>query len=927
MAAEKNTPQTAQTTAKAGANDSRSQEVLSNSLEAQGAVGATALKVGQPGENIAEVVGVESGKTYVLDFTQASIINAAIKGGDLVVEFANGASVVLKGYKAASDVTLQMADGRAVTAEQLINLSTAQTDQPSQEQLTEPAPANENAPQEQVNLLEQQLETTEKPVMNGVEQLTEAEQVSLENLPPEVAEALAEQLAEIDPAAGDAQGPGNSPQNSGLGFGSSFESQGVIGLADVGPIDPTALRYQLPEFEEKLFINEDIDPIQPTLDPKDPETEQSLEGAYKVYEDGSIQLLLEALPDMEDSILTITIKGIPSTWTVTGEGTYDPLTQTWTITTGIGESFFGGPIVKPPADSDIDLQDLIFTVVEFNPGTGQTGTATEIVDIIVDAVADTPEVEAPDNTGLEGAHLDVSITGQAGDTDGSEVIVKYQITGLPEGFTFNKGSLVSPGVWELAPGDIVGLKAIPPNDDYYGSINLNVTVFTTESPISDLDFDNTNDDAQATDPFTLTWLPVCDPPEVFIDLPKDPDTGVKNALVYEDNSIGVRVVGTLAPGGTPNEVLTLKVTGIDLTKLDNLVLEGEAGANWVRVPGSPDNAAAYTITLPAGTNYDGIFTFTPKAQSDLDLTGMKVTGTSYEPATDTTSSANEDSFNVLVDAVADKPSIVADDATGDEGAPIALNIAGQLGVDNFDSSESITGYLIKGPLTGFTFTDALGNAVGTKVSDTEWSFTPAQIAGLKIVPPTADFNGVLNLTATVLTKDTATDIDFDTTNNTNSAEDPFKITWDQDDQPIVGQAVETVDESFLEITETGNVNVNYGVDGPGKVTVNGEFTSGGSLLGNALTSGGVPVTIALAAVPGYALYEGFAGTTKVFSLKVFENGSYEYKQFVALDHADGNNPNDIIVLNFGITATDADGDATKGTIVINVKDDAPTAVN
>jgi hypothetical protein len=39
------------------------------------------------------------------------------------------------------------------------------------------------------------------------------------------------------------------------------------------------------------------------------------------------------------------------------------------------------------------------------------------------------------------------------------------------------------------------------------------------------------------------------------------------------------------------------------------------------------------------------------------------------------------------------------------------------------------------------------------------------------------------------------------------------------------------------------------------------------------------------------------------------------------------NPNDIISLNFGFKATDADGDVANGTITIKVLDDAPVAVN
>ncbi|MCD8493872.1 MAG: Ig-like domain-containing protein, partial [Alphaproteobacteria bacterium] len=452
-------------------------------------------------------------------------------------------------------------------------------------------------------------------------------------------------------------------------------------------------------------------------------------------------------------------------------------TGTWTITLNPGETFDGGPIIHPPHDSDVDLPDLTLRVTETDSTTGQSGSTTMTVGVIVDAVADTPDVDAPDNRGPEGTPLDVSITAHPGDTDGSETIVKYQISGLPDGFSFNHGHVVAPGVWEFTPEEINSLQALPPDDEYHGTICLDVTVFTTETPVTDQDFDDTNNDASASDPFTLTWLPAADPPCVCVNLPKDPNSGVKTAEVYEDNSVTVRVTSTLAHGHSAEEVMTVKVTGIDLTKLDALNLEGEAGAVWTRVPGSPDTAAEFTITLPAGTNYSGDFTFTPKAQSDLDLTNMHVTATTYEPATQTTAQGNEEVFSVIVDAVADKPSIEVHDVQGQEGQPIALDIAGHLGVDNFDGSESITGYQIKGQLAGYTFTDAQGNPVGTHVSNSLWTFTPAEITGLHIVAPSAEYVGSLNLTAVVLTVDTPNDVDFDTTNNTNSAEDGFTLTW------------------------------------------------------------------------------------------------------------------------------------------------------
>ncbi len=146
-----------------------------------------------------------------------------------------------------------------------------------------------------------------------------------------------------------------------------------------------------------------------------------------------------------------------------------------------------------------------------------------------------------------------------------------------------------------------------------------------------------------------------------------------------------------------------------------------------------------------------------------------------------------------------------------------------------------------------------------------------------------------------------------------------------DDKPIIADpAKEVVDETNLKdgtITETGAISVNFGHDGPGTVAGNGSFTSGGSKLNGQLTSGGVAISVSL--VNG--TYVGKAGDVTVFTMKFEDDGKYSFKLFEQLDHADGNDDNDVISLNFGVKATDCDGDTTTTTVVVKVKDDAPVA--
>ena len=148
-----------------------------------------------------------------------------------------------------------------------------------------------------------------------------------------------------------------------------------------------------------------------------------------------------------------------------------------------------------------------------------------------------------------------------------------------------------------------------------------------------------------------------------------------------------------------------------------------------------------------------------------------------------------------------------------------------------------------------------------------------------------------------------------------------------DDKPIlVAPAAEIVDETNLNggvLTENGNILVDYGTDGPGEITVNGAFTSTGSKLNDQLTHKGVPVVVSIVG----NTYVGTAGGVTVFTLKVTTAGAYEFKLFDNLDHKDGANPNDVIELNFGVCATDCDGDTANTHIVVKVVDDAPIAHN
>ncbi len=617
---------------------------------------------------------------------------------------------------------------------------------------------------------------------------------------------IATDLAKIEPAAGN-QAQGGISSGRGYGFQSSFDAQGVIGLEDVGPIDPTALQYGIEYNRDEYFLEENegstpLPPLNPVLEI----------GDQLVYEDGSVKVFGYASPESANGDLTITISGIPVGWTVTNEafdgsdsligtGVFDSAAGTWTITVTGGVDFEGGPVFTPPADSDIDALGLEFAVVENDPTTGQSGSDDADFDILVDAVADDADIDATGDSGIEGATLDIDISALTGEAvnngvgldDGSETITHYEISGVPAGFILSAGTetVAGSGVYTLTPAEIVGLTITPTDPDYFGTLNLTATVYTTENTVTDADFDFTNNDNQASDPFTLEWKPDANPPTVKV------NGGVDDAEVKEDGSVDVGIEAALDPVGSGNEILTVTVTGID--------------SSWgfsapVGVYDAP--SGTWTITMPAGTDLATTFTFTPPADSDLDMTGLQATASAYEPATDTTAYATPDDFQIITDAVADAPSIDATGDTGVEGTTLDIDISALTGeaVNNGvgldDGSETITHYEISGVPAGFI----LSAGVETAPNSGFYTLTPSEIAGLQITPTDPNYSGSLNLTVTVFTTENlVSDDEFDYTDNDAQASDVITLKWTPEIDPPSIKVNNGQDDAIVK--EDGSVDV------------------------------------------------------------------------------------------------------------------------
>ncbi|MFN3826456.1 MAG: type I secretion C-terminal target domain-containing protein [Micavibrio sp.] len=715
--------------------------------------------VGQPPAGEVVEISLEQGQKYNFSFNPESKESVSQENGALIITFDDGGKLVLKNFADALDAlepVQVIVDGDVISLGEFANIL----------QLAE--------------VINDKMED-DKPTMAELRQeaadLAKVEPASGEqnNQTQDMAK-LAEQLAAVEPAAGEAGG--GSASRGGFGFQSAVDSANVDPLNAIGPIGPTALQFGLPQPQDPLMFLEESEPVLPPTVIANFGADNAI-----VKEDGSIFVPLTAnigAGGDGDEVLTVTVSGLDPSWgIVVTSGTYNPATGIWTITMPAGQNFSGGFTFTPPADFDGDMSGLVATASVFDPTTGGTQTATDTFNVITDAVADVPTIDALNNSGVKGTPLAVNITGAVTDVDGSETITHYQVAGVPTGFAFNQGTDLGGGVWQFTPAQLAGLTMTPP-PHYFGTINLGATVYSGETALggAEVDFsDNTN---SASDEFTLTWTPRIDPPSITV------NSAVDNAQVKEDGSVDVPVVASLAAGADPSEFLTVTVTGIN--------------SSWgFSAPVGTYNAATgtWTVTLAAGQNLSTVMTFTPPADSDIDLSGLMATVVATQASSGLTAS-DTDGFGIIVDAVADQPTIDAANNTTGEGQPIAVNVTSALA--DTDGSELITGYRISGVPTGFTFNQ------GTDLGGGVWEFTPAQIAGLTLTPPAANYNGSIGLLVTVYnTENPVSDGEYDPSDNNNQASDQFSLTWTPEIDPPTIKVNNGIDDAVVK--EDGSVNV------------------------------------------------------------------------------------------------------------------------
>ncbi len=374
-----------------------------------------------------------------------------------------------------------------------------------------------------------------------------------------------------------------------------------------------------------------------------------------------------------------------------------------------------------------------------------------------------------------------------------------------------------------------------------------------------------------------------------------------------------RLVG-YADGDTSRIVVEVKLTNVNETGFDFAVALKEALKH--PVPGTEDNLS-FPITVTVSDK-----------DCDIDQVTINVTINDDMPKMSASANVTVDEDG-LPGGIAGGIGDVAGTATVASGT-LNLNFGADgkgslaIALDPTSDAPKLAGSST--PLTlvqvGDTLIGHSGNvndpAFRLKVND-DGSFTFTLLKPLD--HPAGGNENDINLAFKV----TATDKDGD------SASGIIKVLVD-DDSPTINSSVSvTVDEDGLPggipggigdvpgnaTVATGTLNIQFGADGKGSLAIALDNTGDTPKLAGTNT----PLTVVQV---GDTLI-GHSGNVNdpAFTLKVNDDGSFTFTLLKPLDHAPGNNENDLN-LKFKVTATDKDGDAVSGTINVLVDDDTPT---
>ncbi|MCB9946702.1 MAG: hypothetical protein H6842_02610 [Rhodospirillaceae bacterium] len=445
------------------------------------------------------------------------------------------------------------------------------------------------------------------------------------------------------------------------------------------------------------------------VDPTDPNGRpQFVEDTAKVLE------LRAEVGNATDELSEIRIVDIPDAWaagfdisqllaSVGADGTAVFVagsvagTQTLVITfdtTALDLTSFTGEItITPPADTDIDLQNLVLQAdVQDQTDATLTASGTNQVDLVVDAELDEAAVESEGSIELAESLVDRTVAlnlsldmedagfGQAvvdgdGDGDGSEAVrtlvvsvddpaITLSLSGTPTlGGTFDPvtGEITAPSL--AAQQEIVSLLQATVPGGYDGAFEVSVTATSTDTPSTvagDVEPDATNNTATRTFSVVVEVGNEVEPPDVTLTRDGQPP------FVFEDTANELTLEAAVQDAS--DELVEIRIDGLPTTgwTFDISQLATALGADGT-VSLVPDGGGTQSlvITFNAGAepeSFTGTLVVTPPADTDVDLSGLTLSATSQDKTEPTLQATGTGSATIVVDAVLDQRAQVDGDS-------------------------------------------------------------------------------------------------------------------------------------------------------------------------------------------------------------------------------------------------------------------------
>ena len=491
--------------------------------------------------------------------------------------------------------------------------------------------------------------------------------------------------------------------------------------------------------------------------------------------------------DGSEAITQIVVSGLPVGVVVT----YTPIggaSTTFTVTAGTTSITLGGGgeseadiraalgtlTLVPPPDSDQDIPlgiavtKVDATSTEAEAQVTQTFNGTHVIKVA--AIADVPTLSGS-GAGLEDQNIPVSITaGHPDNTDGSETIKNVVIGSIPSGFSLSESS---PGAGVLTLNGDGTYTVTGPSDASINDVLAHLTLVINPAPGAprqhlDTDFnlsvrvttiESTPSESGAGQIAQLQTSQTFRVP-VTVTAVVDGVTKSGASVLVEDvaKTIGGDIQWTKTDADGSESVTSIVVSGfppgstVTYTDLSSISQTFTAvGGETITLSG-PHSAATESAIRAALDTMN--VTAPPNSDTNFSLTVAITT-------TDNDASATTQSFvhSVVVQAVADAPSVVASAISLDEDTTATLTINPDRSVDN-DNSETLSvritvpsdgsgtiGTLTGSAPSGVTFTSVGGGvytvtATGVSAVAREASLDGFLNGGITFAPR-AQWSGVL----------------------------------------------------------------------------------------------------------------------------------------------------------------------------------------